>query len=99
MLEYMLLRPIEQPSLRIPVNGWPRDEENELNIVLDEAHLYRGAQGAEVALLLSRLLQKLRISRERVRFILTSATMGENVEEAAPEFAAQLTEEIRTISQ
>jgi len=91
MLEYMLLRPIEQPLFEDTREWLAEDEENELNIVLDEAHLYRGAQGAEVALLLSRLLQKLGISRERVRFILTSATMGENVEEAAPEFAAQLT--------
>ncbi len=91
MLEYMLLRPIEQPFFEETKEWLEADEENELNIVLDEAHLYRGAQGAEVGLLLSRLLQKLGISRERVRFILTSATMGENIDEAAPEFAAQLT--------
>jgi ATP-dependent helicase YprA (DUF1998 family) len=91
MLEYMLLRPIEQPLFEDTREWLQADEDNELNVVLDEAHLYRGAQGAEVALLLSRLLQKLNIGRDRVRFILTSATMGENVEEAAPEFAAQLT--------
>ena len=91
MLEYMLLRPIEQPLFEDTKEWLEEDEENELTIVLDEAHLYRGAQGAEVALLLSRLLQKLGISRDRVRFILTSATMGENIEEKAPEFAAKLT--------
>ncbi len=91
MLEYMLLRPIEQPLFEDTQEWLAADDDNELNIVLDEAHLYRGAQGAEVALLLSRLLQKLGISRDRVRFILTSATMGENVQEAAPNFAAQLT--------
>jgi len=91
MLEYMLLRPIEQPLFQDTREWLQADEENELNIVLDEAHLYRGAQGAEVALLLSRLLQNLQVSRDRVRFILTSATMGQNVEEAAPDFAAQLT--------
>lgn len=91
MLEYMLLRPIEQPLFEDTREWLEEDEDNELTIVLDEAHLYRGAQGAEVALLLSRLLQKLDIPRERVRFILTSATMGENIEEAAPEFAAELT--------
>lgn len=91
MLEYMLLRPIEQPLFEDTKEWLESDDENELTIVLDEAHLYRGAQGAEVALLLSRLLQKLEIPRERVRFILTSATMGENIETAAPEFAAELT--------
>jgi len=60
MLEYMLLRPIEQPLFEDTREWLAEDEENELNIVLDEAHLYRGAQGAEVALLLSRLLQKTR---------------------------------------
>ncbi len=91
MLEYMLLRPIEQPLFQDTREWLQSDEENELTVVLDEAHLYRGAQGAEVALLLSRLLQKLDISRDRVRFILTSATMGDKLETAAPEFAAQLT--------
>lgn len=91
MLEYMLLRPIEQPLFEDTEQWLQEDEDNELTIVLDEAHLYRGAQGAEVALLMSRLLQKLGIARDRVRFILTSATMGENIETAAPEFAAQLT--------
>ncbi|MBX0297534.1 DEAD/DEAH box helicase [Haloarcula nitratireducens] len=91
MLEYMLLRPIEQPLFEDTREWLAEDEENELTVVLDEAHLYRGAQGAEVALLLSRLLQKLEIPRDRVRFILTSATMGDNVEKAAPEFAAELT--------
>jgi len=91
MLEYMLLRPIEQPLFEETREWLKEDEDNQLTVVLDEAHLYRGAQGAEVALLLSRLLQKLEIPRDRVRFILTSATMGQNVEEAAPEFAAELT--------
>ena len=91
MLEYMLLRPIEQPFFEETKSWLDADDANELNIVLDEAHLYRGAQGAEVGLLLSRLLQKLGVSRDRVRYILTSATMGDNIEDAAPEFAAQLT--------
>lgn len=91
MLEYMLLRPIEQPLFQDTKAWLASDEENELTIVLDEAHLYRGAQGAEVSLLLSRLLQKLGISRDRVRFILTSATMGGEVEDVGPEFAADLT--------
>lgn len=91
MLEYMLLRPLEQKFFQKTKEWLEADKENELNIVLDEAHLYRGAQGAEVGLLLSRLLQKLGVSRDRVRYILTSATMGDNLEKKAPVFAAQLT--------
>lgn len=81
MLEFMLMRPIERPIFQ-QTREWLRaDPANELIIVLDEAHMYRGAGGAEVALLLRRLLSRLQVSRERVRFILTSASLG-NTEEA-----------------
>lgn len=91
MLEYMLLRPIEQ-SLFDDTRQWlEEDEDNELILVLDEAHLYRGAQGAEVSLLIRRLLQRLQIPRSKVRFILTSATFGGDVQKVAPQFAARLT--------
>lgn len=80
MLEYMLMRPIERPLFQ-QTRDWLRvDPENELIIVLDEAHMYRGAGGAEVALLLRRLLSRLDVPRERVRFILTSASLGSDDE-------------------
>jgi ATP-dependent helicase YprA (DUF1998 family) len=91
MLEYMLLRPIEQPVFENTREWLAQDEENELVLVLDEAHLYRGSQGAEVSLLVRRLLQHLEIPQDRVRFILTSATFGGDVQEVAPEFASDLT--------
>jgi ATP-dependent helicase YprA (DUF1998 family) len=76
MLEYMLMRPIERPIFH-QTRDWLRaDASNELVIVLDEAHMYRGAGGAEVALLLRRLLSRLDVPRSRVRFILTSASLG-----------------------
>lgn len=76
MLEYMLMRPIERPLFQ-QTRDWLRaDPANELILVLDEAHMYRGAGGAEVALLLRRLLSRLEVPRERVRFILTSASLG-----------------------
>jgi ATP-dependent helicase YprA (DUF1998 family) len=77
MLEYMLMRPIERPIFQ-QTRDWLRsDERNELIIVLDEAHMYRGAGGAEVALLIRRLIARLDVPRERVRFILTSASLGD----------------------
>lgn len=93
MLEYMLLRPIEQFFFEQTREWLSKDEKNQLTLVLDEAHLYRGAQGAEVALLIRRLLQHLGISSNRVRFILTSASLGsdEKAREIAPEFASGLT--------
>lgn len=93
MLEYMLLRPIEQPLFYSTREWLASDKENQLIVVIDEAHLYRGAQGAEVALLIQRLLQHLRIPRSRVRFILTSASLGTNERALSdgPSFAAELT--------
>jgi ATP-dependent helicase YprA (DUF1998 family) len=82
MLEYMLMRPIERPIFHQTREWLKADKTNELIIVLDEAHMYRGAGGAEVALLLRRLFSRLEVPRERVRFILTSASLG-NTEEAA----------------
>ncbi len=66
MLEYMMLRPkddlvFSRAKLRF--------------LILDEAHVYRGATGMETSLLLRRL--KARISDPaRVMHILTSATLG-----------------------
>lgn len=93
MLEYMLLRPIEQPLFHSTREWLASDKENQLIVVIDEAHLYRGAQGAEVALLIRRLLQHLGIPRSRVRFILTSASLGtdERAMSDGPLFAAELT--------
>ncbi|MGF1628541.1 MAG: DEAD/DEAH box helicase [Kiloniellaceae bacterium] len=93
MLEYMLMRPIERPIFS-QTRDWLRaDERNELVIVLDEAHMYRGAGGAEVALLLRRLAARLDVPRERVRYILTSASLGEgeDARRAINEFACDLT--------
>ena len=93
MLEYMLLRPIEQPLFESTQRWLAADPENQLLVVIDEAHLYRGAQGAEVALLIRRLLQHLGIKRDRVRCILTSASLGskKTSEATGKSFASRLT--------
>ncbi|MGM4902810.1 DEAD/DEAH box helicase [Tardiphaga sp. 866_E4_N2_1] len=93
MLEYMLMRPIERPIFQ-QTRDWLRaDPSNELILVLDEAHMYRGAGGAEVALLLRRLLSRLDVPRSRVRFILTSASLGNGDEatRAITQFGRDLT--------
>jgi len=93
MLEYMLLRPVEAPIFDRTAEWLEANPENQLIIVLDEAHLYQGAQGAEVALLLRRLGSRLRLKRDRIRFILTSASLaeGEGATETIRRFAALLT--------
>src|SRR5262249_39831949 len=55
MLEYMLLRPIERDIFLQTAEWLATDAGNHLIVVLDEAHMYRGAAGAEVAYLLRRL--------------------------------------------
>lgn len=75
MLEYMLMRPIEK-SIWESTRKWLESSvDNKLLFVIDEAHMYRGSSGGEVALLIRRVLHKLGIGRNRVQFILTSASV------------------------
>lgn len=71
MLEYLLIRPTDNVFFDDPdfSNNWKY-------IVLDEAHVYAGASGMEVSILLRRLVHRLPKS-EKIRFILTSATLGD----------------------
>ncbi|MYD53272.1 MAG: DUF1998 domain-containing protein [Chloroflexi bacterium] len=89
MLEYMLMRPIERPIFE-STRKWLADNPGEtFLLVVDEAHLYRGAAGAEVGLLIRRLTARLGISPERLQVIATSASFGNRAD--ARTFAAQLT--------
>ena len=80
MLEYMLLRPIEASIFDQTAEWLSTDETNNFIVVLDEAHMYKGAGGAEVAYLLRRLHSRLGIPRDRVKYILTSASLGSTQE-------------------
>jgi Domain of unknown function (DUF1998)/DEAD/DEAH box helicase/Helicase conserved C-terminal domain len=80
MLEYMLLRPVERSIFRETRNWLAENRQNSLILVLDEAHMYRGAGGAEVGLLIRRLQSRLGVGRDRLRCILTSASLGEGAE-------------------
>ena len=95
MLEYMLLRPIERPLFEQTRAWLASDPANQFLLVLDEAHMYRGVGGAEVGLLIRRLLSRLGIGRERLRCILTSASLGDDAdaEKAGRQFARDLTGE------
>lgn len=91
MLEYMLNRPYEK-SIWEETKRWLNlSDDNKLLLVIDEAHMYKGASGGEVALLIRRLLNKLGISRDKVRLILTTASVNEDNEEEIREFACNLT--------
>jgi len=99
MLEYMLMRPLERPVFDA-TRQWLADNPDErFLLVVDEAHLYRGAAGAEVALLLRRLRSRLGVQASRIQVICTSASFASPA--YAREFAAQLTgkdlSEFRTV--
>ncbi|MCY4132280.1 MAG: DUF1998 domain-containing protein [Nitrospira sp.] len=88
MLEYMLMRPIERPIFDRTLEWLKRNPDEKFLVVLDEAHLYRGAAGAEVGLLLRRLRDRLGIPTERLQVICATASFKESAH--APQFAAQL---------
>lgn len=94
MLEYMLMRPFERPLFEQTAQ-WLAREGNQFLIVLDEAHMYRGAKGAEVGFLLRRLRARLGISErpDKLRVICTSASLGtdEKALNNIQKFAADLT--------
>lgn len=80
MLEYMLMRPVEK-SIWDSTQKWlDSDPSNKLLFIIDEAHMYRGASGGEVSFLIRRVLHKLNIPRDRVQFILTSASVPSDPE-------------------
>lgn len=84
MLEYLLIRPNDY-AIFAPdrLNNWEF-------VVLDEAHTYHGALGIELSLLMRRLTG---FALHKPRFILTSATLGEQgkSEDEIIEFAKNLT--------
>lgn len=70
MLEYMLVRPQDRPIVE--------QSKGKLKwIVLDEAHTLVGSAAAEVALLLRRVIEAFEVDPSSVRFVATSATIGE----------------------
>lgn len=83
MLEYLLLRPLDLELFEGEHAGhWQW-------LAVDEAHVYAGAQGSEVAMLLRRLRH--RVTRDDTAFqtIATSATVGDDLE-AVAQFASGL---------
>lgn len=90
MLEYMMLRPIERPIFDKTRAWLAACPDEKFLIVLDEAHLYRGAQGAEVGLLLRRLRERLAIEPERFQVICATASFSDQGKVHAGDFGAAL---------
>jgi len=88
MLEYMLCRPQDSiffgPALDV--------------VVLDEAHMYSGAMGAEIAMLLRRVLLRCNKNPEGVLFVSTSATLGGSTDDLKNFIGALTTREPATVT-
>lgn len=83
MLEYMLVRQVDSPILQ--------KSQGKLRwIVLDEAHTYIGSQAAELSLLLRRVLHGFAVNAEDVRFVATSATIGDKDNASLQRYLADL---------
>ena len=89
MLSYMLMRPIEKPIFDKTKEWLANNPNQKFLVILDEAHLYRGAPGAEVSLLLRRLRDRLGIDKNRFQVICATASFND-VENKAAQFAADL---------
>lgn len=88
MLEYLLIRPDDSPLFDHGQARWWTF------LVLDEVHLYRGARGIEMGMLIRRLKQRLREGgcAGEFRCIATSATLAgdEKDKHAVAQFASDL---------
>uniref|UniRef100_Q07PM3 DEAD/DEAH box helicase domain protein n=1 Tax=Rhodopseudomonas palustris (strain BisA53) TaxID=316055 RepID=Q07PM3_RHOP5 len=88
MLEYMLLRPIEREIFAATRAYFKEHQDEKFFLILDESHLYRGANGTEVAYLIRRLLDRIGLPSSRVVFIATSASFSNA--DSAREFVSGL---------
>ena len=71
ILEYMLVRPVDRDILN--------KSKGKLKwIILDEAHTLVGTQAAEISLLLRRTMLAFDVEPEDIRFVATSATIGDS---------------------
>lgn len=69
MLEYMMVRSDDQPIFE-------RSQGKLRWIIIDETHTYTGSAAVELAFLIKRVLNAFGVSRNDVRFVCTSATIG-----------------------
>lgn len=78
MLNIMLMREAEAGMFEQTRAWLASDPANQLSIIVDELHMYRGTPGTEVSLLLRNLVQRLGLAQkpEQLRFLSASASTG-----------------------
>lgn len=77
MLNVMLMRQFERPVFQRTRDWLDADPNRVFTLVVDELHLYRGTQGAEVALIVRSLLDRIGLEPDspQLRIIGTSASL------------------------
>jgi len=80
MLNVMLMRDLEQPMFAATRAWLAADAERQLTLVVDELHLYRGTQGAEVSMIVRNLCDRLGLEAgsPQLKIIATSASLDEH---------------------
>lgn len=92
MLEYMLVRPIENHIFELTRQWLESNPEARLTLVLDEAHTYTGAKGTEVAYLVRRLKERLGLEAGSAQFraIATTASVPLGADNELKQFVSDL---------
>ncbi|MCL3836863.1 DEAD/DEAH box helicase [Aeromicrobium duanguangcaii] len=88
MLNVMLMRDLEQPIFT-QTRDWLRSNPNRsISLIVDELHLYRGTQGAEVAMIVRNLCERLGLApdSDQLRIVATSASLEDDRSEYLERF-------------
>lgn len=86
MLAVMLMRKTEDGLFEATKAWLDADPSHKFTIVIDELHTYRGTAGTEVSYILKNLLYRLGLNekqkREQIRFIASSASLGDESDDS-----------------
>ncbi len=85
MLNIILLRDIDSPLIDKTRRWLAESDRHRFHVVVDELHMYRGTAGTEVAYLLRNFLHRVGLepTSPQVRFLATSASLGDETESRA----------------
>ncbi|MFM5260284.1 DEAD/DEAH box helicase [Aeromonas veronii] len=86
MLDYLLMRPVDQPLWRYNTPGCLRF------LVVDELHTFDGAQGSDLACLVRRLKHHVAVDNGQFACVGTSATVGDELGQLL-DYASQIFEQ------
>lgn len=100
MLNVMLMRDLEQPIFS-KTRDWLRaDGSRSISLVVDELHLYRGTQGAEVSMIVRALCDRLGLAPDssQLKIIATSASLDNDRAEYLEQFFGTSRDAFETVT-